>query len=171
MKLNILLASLLIGNVVQAKVITENHALTEPAFSKLIYQAYASDDLLNPDGSFTFPRGFSCQLNAGVPACELLAQEWDLVEGTTSVRGRMFTPVTEDAVFDLMEYMKVPAVETEDENGVVSRTKTLSVTVQDKAYELICNEVGIKGEPNPELRNCVLYNGVNWTADKPTSSL
>lgn len=166
MKINILLTTLLISTLAQAKVITENTSISEPAFSQLIYQAYASEELLNADGSFTFPRGFHCQLKNNIPSCELLAQEWEMVEGITSVRGRMFTPVTEDAVFDLMEYMRVPAVVTEAEGDIISRTKTISVTVQDKTYELICNEVGFKSQPNPELRNCVLYNGVSWHTDK-----
>ncbi|GEM_PF-2770461 len=162
MKIQILLFALLVSPISQASVINKNIGITEPAFSHLIYQAYASEDLLNPDGSFVFPRGFSCQVNDNIPSCELLANEWEMVEGIASLRGRMFTPVTEDAVFDLMEYMKVPAIVKENEGGVLSRTKTLSVTVQDKTYELICNEVGLKDQPNPELRNCVLYNGVTW---------
>lgn len=166
MKTNILLATLLISTLAQAKVITENISISEPAFSQLIYQAYAGEELLNVDGSFTFPRGFHCQLKNSTPSCDLLAQEWEMVEGIASVRGRMFTPVTEDAVFDLMEYMRVPAVVTETEGGIISRTKTLSVTIEDKTYELICNEVGLKNQPNPEISNCVLYNGVSWQTDK-----
>lgn len=159
MKFNIFLTSLLFSALAHGKVITQNHPITEPAFSQLIYQAYGSEELLNPDGSFTFPRGFACKLDAGVPACELLANEWNMDEGLSATRGRMFAPTSEDAIFDLMEYMKQQPLVKDEGNGVISRTKTLEVTVLDKLYSLICTEATHK-KTNEQFSNCVLFNGV-----------
>ncbi len=135
--------------------------LLNAQFSKMLYDAYVDEGLL-PNGSMHMPRLFICSKVNGNIACELTAKEWIVVQGPSDFAGKLFTPLTEDAVFDAMEYMKV-AQKIQIEDDTVTTTKSLELSESDKSYSLMCTKSVNKNSQSILFAQCALYNGVQET--------
>ena len=131
--------------------------ISSAEFSAKMMQAYA-DEATQADGSVLMPRLLECRSVHGQTECQLLAEQWTVAEGPSNVAGKLFTPLTEEAVFDATEYMRV-IPKTEVYEGVKTVTKSIELTTDGKYYALICTQVSAPGLSST-MNQCAFYNGI-----------
>lgn len=161
----LMMAILLSAQFAQAgEILSQNRKIENPRLANLLYKAYVDDESLQPDGSFTFSNLIRCELAGDQKAnatCELLAGAWEVSTEPSYMKDVMYTPLIEDSVLDLMEYMRVKPKFKKDD-GVLTRTKSLKVKSGGKEHSLTCVAASLAEGEADLFTQCVLYQGLPY---------